>query len=230
VRAFLDRYATREVRLRTNEWGERWTLPALDAPGIVLVAGDSVAHGSLVEDAETLASRLQARDPSRRYVNLGVGGADGPDIACGLERAAARYRGRVRELVYVYCENDFEPGEPLGEPEEVMDRLEALVAREGISRVSVVLAPYFYNVVPHLTRFRGYRGWNYPANASQRERLEARVRAAGFRWIDPSELALEAAVREGSELAALGFFADHVHWSPAGTARVAEALLRPGAQ
>lgn len=230
VRDFLERYAVRRVRLRTDAHGERRTLPAVDAVDVVLVAGDSVAQGALLADAETLASQLQLRDRSRRYVNIGVAGAHAADVACNLDEALARHHPRVRELVYVYCENDLDPREPLGEPDGMVAWMRDRFAREPIDAVTVIYAPFIYNVVPDLTRFRGYRGWKQDSHAPQRERLAALAEEAGFRWVDAGALALSLAGREGARMAALAFFQDEVHWSPRGTALVAEALLTGGAR
>ena len=76
LQRFVERYAVRLTTFTTDESGHRRTIPAVDSPETVFVAGDSVAAGAMVNDAETLASVLQRRDPHRRYVNLGRGGAE----------------------------------------------------------------------------------------------------------------------------------------------------------
>ena len=112
----------------------------------------------MINDDETLASVLQRRDPHRRYVNLGTGGADGAEIRCNTELAAARYRQRVQELIYLYCENDFNEDESMGTPEAVMSWLRQFVRSQAITRTSIVYAPYVFNVVPEVTRVPGKRG------------------------------------------------------------------------
>ena len=224
VRAFIDRYATRKIRHRTNDRGERLTLPAVVAGDKVIVAGDSVANGAMLNDDETLASRLQTRDPSRQYVNIGIGGADADDIACALERAAKRYPGQIRELIYIYCENDFKDDKPMGTPEEVIAGLQQYVKARGIDRVTVLYAPYIYNVVPYLTRFRGYRGGDFDTHKSERERLIQLTKNAGFDFFDMTELALREIDITGTAFAALSLYVDHAHWSPTGTAKMADYL------
>ena len=93
LRQFFDQYGFRQVHLTTNADGERLTVPDVRADAVVLVAGDSVANGALLDDSETISSRLQALDPHRQYVNLGIVGARTADISCALERATRRYRG-----------------------------------------------------------------------------------------------------------------------------------------
>jgi lysophospholipase L1-like esterase len=225
VREFVDRYGTRRIRHRTNERGERLTVPATESEIKVIVAGDSIANGGLVNDHETLASRLQALDLDRQYVNIGIGGADADEIACALERAAKRYQGQIRELIYVYCENDFKDDKPMGQPEDVVAWLSEYVRQQQIAKTTIVYAPYIYNIVPHLTRFRGYRGGRHPDHKDERQRLERLALEAGFEFADMAELALEEIDTHGSQFAALALFVDHVHWSPLGGQKMAEHLL-----
>jgi lysophospholipase L1-like esterase len=224
VRAFIDRYGTRRVRHRTNDRGERLTLPAVETEDKVIVAGDSVANGALVNDDETLASRLQQLDPARQYVNIGIGGADADEIACALKRAAQRYRGQISELIYIYCENDLKDDKPMGQPAEVISWLKQYVTTQGIEKVTIVYAPYIYNIVPYLTRFRGYRGGDFDSHKDERERLIESARKAGFDFVDMAELALHEIEIMGTQFAALTLFVDHVHWSPSGTMKLAEHL------
>ena len=58
---FLGQYSDRSNEIETNATGERVTVPASDQRGIALVAGDSVAFGAGVSNADTLASQLQRR-------------------------------------------------------------------------------------------------------------------------------------------------------------------------
>lgn len=224
VQAFIDRYATRRIRQRTNEFGERFTLPAIAAADKVIVAGDSIANGAMLNDDETLASRLQQLDPARQYVNIGIGGADADEIACALERAAQRYHGQIKQLIYIYCENDFKDDKPMGQPEDVIGWLEQYVRAQEIGQVSILYAPYIYNIVPHLTRFRGYRGGDFDSHKSERERLAELAREAGFDFVDMADLALREIALMGTEFAALTLFVDHAHWSPMGTLKMAEHL------
>ncbi len=224
LQAFVDRYAIRRVSYSTNEWGERLTLPPIDANDVVLVAGDSVANGTLLSDEETLSSRLQQRDSARRYVNAGIGGIGAPDILCNLAAAAKRYTGRIKELIYVYCENDFEPAESYGQPEDVVSWLADYAKREGIAKVTVVRAPYIYNIIPHLTRHKGYRGEGRPTRHAEVERLRKSSREAGFAYIDIENLAQREIQEKGTDFAAFSLFVDAVHLSPYGTEKLADAL------
>ena len=110
LQAFLDRYAFRIIDHTPNELGEHITLPKVDAPRVVLVAGDRLANGIAIDATETRSSQLQADDSTRRYINLGIARANASDIAYALDRAATRHHGDIDELIYVLGENDFDQG------------------------------------------------------------------------------------------------------------------------
>ena len=223
IRKLIDTYGVRLTALTTNEQGERTTVPAVASDRKVIIAGDSVAQGAMIDDSETISSQLQALDPTRQYINLGINGARATDIICALDKAAPRYKGQIEELIYVYCENDFKL-ETYGTPEAVVTWLKDFVKAHGIGKVTVVYAPFIYNVVPQYTRFRGYRGEQFHTHSRQRAALPALVGEAGFRYIDISDLALAEAARAKTQFAALSVFSDHVHLSPYGTTRLVERL------
>lgn len=226
LQSFVDRYAVRLTNFTSDEYGQRTTVPAVDRPEIVFVAGDSVALGAVVNDDETLASVLQRRDPSRRYVNLGKGGSEAAEIRCNIELAAARYPSRVRELIYVYCENDFDDDESMGTPEAVVSWLREFVREQHIDRITIVYAPYIFNVVPELTRVPGERGERFKDHADEKARLVALVRDAGFAWVDFGEIALAEADARGTPFGALSLYLDVVHHSPLGVERLADGLTQ----
>jgi hypothetical protein len=226
LQSFVDRYAVRLTNFTSDEYGQRTTVPAVDRPEIVFVAGDSVALGALVNNDETLASVLQRRDPSRRYVNVGKGGSEAAEIRCNIELAAARYPSRVRELIYVYCENDFDDDESMGTPEAVVSWLREFVREQHIDRITIVYAPYIFNVVPELTRVPGERGERFKDHADEKARLVALVRDAGFAWVDFGEIALAEADARGTPFGALSLYLDVVHHSPLGVERLADGLTQ----
>jgi hypothetical protein len=228
LQRFVERYAVRLTSFTSDEFGHRSTIPAVDHPEIVFVTGDSVAAGAMVNDDETLASVLQRRDPHRRYLNLGKGGAEAAEIRCNIELAAARYPNRTHELIYVYCENDFDEDESMGTPESVVAWLRQFVRAHGIDRTTIVYAPYIFNVVPELTRVPGQRGERFKDHAYEKARLAALVHDAGFAWVDFGELALAEADARGTPFGALALYLDVVHHSPLGVQRLADALDASG--
>lgn len=221
---FFERYRGPRVTLSSNAEGERLTVPDVKADRVVLLAGDSMAFGAMIDDADTIASRLQASDTSRRYVNLGVPGVEAADILCRLEDAATRYKGRIDELIYVYTENDFIPDRRFGSPNEVIDWLKDFVVREKIEKVTVIFAPLIYMVAPELTRIDGTEGGRYPRREEDRAELKGLVEAAGYRWIDIGTLAREEEDRQKTHFGVLSFFVDNGHPSPLGTKRIVERL------
>ncbi len=225
LQAFVEKYAIRPLSYRTNSHGERLTFPATDVQDRVLVAGDSVANGAMVSDEETLSSALQQRDSTRQYANLGVNGISAEDILCNLAAAAERYYGQIKALVYVYCENDFELDQPYGEPEDVVAWIADFAEREGIAKVTITYAPYIYTIMPHLTRFRGYRGEGRPAHYAEAKRLRTLSSSAGFEFIDIADLVQREIQDFGTDFAAFSLFVDSVHLSPYGSAKLADALL-----
>jgi hypothetical protein len=228
VAEFIERYHFRKVLLTTNEFGDRVTFPEADSERKVIVGGDSMANGVLLNDDETLASQLQARDPARQYINTGINGISPREVICAIERAVDTYDGNVEELIYLYSENDFESGEPLGTPEEVVAWMEGFAREQDLIKVTVVYAPYFYNIMPQLTRFRGYRGHFFPHHSDERRRLAELVAEAGFRYIDITDVAREENERAGTLFAAFALFVDATHYSRYGTSRLVEHITASG--
>jgi lysophospholipase L1-like esterase len=224
LEAFLDRYAFRMVLHTTNEHGERISVPKVDAARVVLVAGDSVANGLAIDDSETLSSQLQAGDPSRRYVNLGIARARASDITCALDRAASRYKGTIDEVVYVLCENDFEQGGQYSEPAELVAWLDDFRRREGVGRIVVVVQPLIYNTVPEVTRLRGHSHYDWPDFLEQRTKVVELARAKGFAVVDFVDITADERKRGNTQFAPLALYVDHAHWSPVGVARVVDAI------
>jgi hypothetical protein len=223
--AFMAAYGVRPLTLRSNERGERLTLPVVERPLKAMVAGDSVAQGAGVSDGETTASRLQLLDRTLQYVNIGVGGAEARDVICNLRRAGERYAGQIRKLIYIYCENDLKEDEPFGRPEEVIAWLADFAHGQSIDDVTIVFAPFIFNVFPETTRFRGHRGWNHEYRAEEKQRLRDLTAAAGFGWVDIADLAQDEMARGTSIFAGLALFVDIVHLSPHGSELLASRIL-----
>jgi hypothetical protein len=214
--AFFDRYGFRRVRLTTNPYGERLTLPIVSSKEKVVVAGDSVANGVMLDDTETIASRLQALDPGRQYINLGIAGAGTPDIQCALDKAAQRYGGQLRELIYVLCENDFETATP----KEMMDWLVAFRQQQAIDRVVLLYVPFIYNVAPEIVRIPGHSHYDFPTFRDEKKEVFAAAKEAGFHSIDYTDITRAEAERVGSQFAPLALYLDHTHPSPVGVDRL----------
>jgi hypothetical protein len=221
---FVEKYAMRKAEFSTNGASERTTLPAISSPRKIVVAGDSVAVGAMIDDSETIASHLQRLDATAQYINLGVNGVDAEDIICRLKTVATRYKGQISDLIYVYCENDFDPEKPFGKPDEVLAWLKEYAARENISKVTIVFAPYIYNIIPNLTRFPGSRGAETGVFLAEGDALKKGSLEAGFNFVSIADVAMEEATARHSDFGAFALFVDHLHLSDYGVSKLVEKL------
>jgi lysophospholipase L1-like esterase len=225
IRRLIDDYGVRLISHSTNQFGERITLPAIESDDKVLVAGSSQANGAMVDDSETIASQLQALDKTRQYVNIGIGDATTGDTFCALRRAAQRYPGQIRELIYVFSESNFR----YGSAQEAIDWIKGFADSQKLSHVTIVYVTKIYNIVPQITRFRNDPGEHAEWFSRERSQLPEIVATAGFRFIDITDLALDEIKQAGTQFAALSLFVDHGHLSPYGTARLVERILQDSA-
>jgi hypothetical protein len=223
---FFQDYGYGSHTLTTNDLGERVTVPALERPRKVIVAGGSVAFGTLLDDANALGSQLQARDSEHQYITLALPDGPAEQIICNLTKAIPPYRGQVDELLYLYSEADFSE-ETFGTPEEVISALKNLALTETIPKITVIYSPTIYNLVPHYTRYRGYVSDRIPNRDNEKERLRRIVAGAGYGWLDMGELVLTAGKAQGSEFAVLNNFADDRNLSPQGITLLADKLRGP---
>ena len=221
---FVEKYAIKKSEFNSNNANERITLPVVSLPRKVIVAGDSVAAGSMIDDSETISSQLQRRDANSQYVNLGVNGAAAEDIVCRLKSAAVNYKGQIEGLVYVYSENDFDPEQPFGRPQEVVAWLKDYAANQKISKVTIVFAPYIYNIIPQLTRFPGSRGADHPEFLMEEDDLKKQALAAGFEYVNIGDIAIEEAKVRHTDFAAFALFVDHAHLSDYGVSKLVEKI------
>ena len=224
LQAFLDRYSFRKLRLTTNAEGERITAPLIERADKVLIAGDSMAMSLGLSDEETLASQLQARDRSRQYVSIGIGGADPADILCALKRAGERYRGQIRGVIYPLSENDLADRKPFGRPEELIPALAEFQREHAIAEFTLVYMPYIYNAMPDVTRIRGHVEYLRRRPHEEKKALLAEARKAKFRVLDYTEVTDAERAAHGSQFAAFALFVDHAHLSALGNARLVERL------
>ena len=221
---FIDTYGMPKAEFTGNDKNQRVTLPTVEVPDKVLVAGDSVAAGAMIGDSETISSQLQQQDQGHQYINLGVSGATAGDTICRLGAAAKKYHGHINRLIYVYTENDFDKSLPFGRPGEVVSWLKNYAAAENIQQVTIVFAPYIYNIIPNLTRFKGSKGSVHPYYAEEREELKNLTLSAGFNYLSIADVAAKETKARHTDFAAFALFVDHAHLSPYGVAKLVEQL------
>jgi hypothetical protein len=144
------------------------------------------------------------------------------------DRAAKRYAGQIRELIYVFCENDFAPGEPYGTPEELVAWLAEFRRRESIDRVTFLYVPYIYNSVPEVTRVPGHSQYDFPTYADEKRRLLDLSAKEHFHVVDFLAVADEESQAVGSLFAPLALYVDHTHLSKIGVQKVLPRLRAAG--
>lgn len=224
---FFQDYGRGAHKLSTNATGERATVPYLEGPKKVLVAGDSAAFSPMLDDSATLASRLQTKDSTRQYVNVGVPGASSEQALCNLTKATSRYQGQVEEVVYFYSEDDFAADQKFGTPEAVITAIKSLVQNGAATKVTVVYVPSLYNVVPELTRYKGYAGERAANPQIRREQLKKNVADAGFAWLDMGDIALERSRSQGNAFSVFDNYVDPRSLSAQGINNLVEKFTLP---
>jgi hypothetical protein len=224
---FFQDYGRSAHKLSTNAVGERTTVPYLEGPRKVLVAGDSAAFSPMLDDSATLASRLQTRDGTRQYVNVGVPGASPEQALCNLAKAASRYQGQVEEVIYLYSEDDFAADQKLGTPEAAITAIKSLLQSGAATKVTVIYVPSLYNIAPELTRYKGYAGERVPNPQMRRDQLKKSVADAGFAWLDVGDIALERSRSQGNAYSVFDFFSDPRSLSAQGVNSLVERFTLP---
>jgi hypothetical protein len=227
LKLFLQDYGYGAHALTTNALAERVTVPLIEQPRKVVVAGGSAAFGLLLDDANSLASRLQKRDNSRQYVTLAVPDGSAEQVICNLTKAMTRYRGQVDELIYFYSEADLDSGDRLGTPEEAIAALKNLAQNEAVGKVTIFYSPLVYSLAPQFTRYRGYASDLLPNRLEIKDRLRKIVAGAGFGWLDIGDVALANSKTQGSEFSVLNNFADDRNLSLEGMNKLVEQLMGP---
>jgi hypothetical protein len=222
---FVRKYSINMSDFSTNSDRERITFPIVTSPRKILVAGDSVAVGAMIGDNDTISSQMQSRDGNSQYINLGVNGAPAEQIICRLESAGIRYNKDIVHIIYIYSENDFDPQSPYGRPDEVVAWLKRFTTNQNNAKVTVVFAPYIYNIIPNLTRFPGSRGAEHKTFVEERDALRRETLQAGFGYVSIEEIALKESLDQQTDFAAFALFVDHAHLSKYGVSKLADKLL-----
>ena len=107
--AYLKQQTIYSFSYSTDENGFRKVLPNVDSIQEILVVGDSVAFGCLVNDDESAPSCLQRLVGNRvKIINAGVAGYSGVEVQSMAARCCQKraYQG----LIYIACQNDFMVG------------------------------------------------------------------------------------------------------------------------
>jgi len=216
---FLRQYGLVEKINTIDANGDRVTVPESSAEDIILVVGDSVAYGAGVGDDETLSSCLQLRYPDFRFVNVGVPG-------CGLRDSLARvrarlelFKGRVKGLIYVHCENDFNEETS---PEFIVNELSDLIEKNKIPYKSFIYTYYIYRAFPDVVRFSDEL--ELREYFKLKKDLVSHAEKRGLPVIDTWQMMSDYRHREGTPFSGLSLYVDHTHFSRLGHEKVADLI------
>ncbi|MBW2667905.1 MAG: aryl-sulfate sulfotransferase, partial [Deltaproteobacteria bacterium] len=226
LRDWLEQNTRVRYRYNVDADGFRRTVPEVEAKRKILMVGDSGLFGVGVDDDATIASNLQQLVGSDyRVVNAGVAGYDG-DAAFRMARKLSD-QDDYALLVYVAHNNDFYEPRHISNPDKargVMANFESLRDRfpEGI--VVGMLTFLEYTSEDVLLRQGWRRRERIEAADRLREALPAITRAAGFPFVDWSDIVDEVRQRERTIFAPWSLYVDHAHLSPRATRLFAERI------
>ena len=203
--------------------GRRNTLPVVSTEKKLLIVGDSVAFGVGVDDADTMASKLQERlGDAYTVVNAGVGGYTGRQVFNMADKLSKEqhYAG----LIYIACQNDFIYADDWNtEMRAVLQDFKSLAGRFDHPPI-VVLETYLeYS----LRDFFMDEGWGKnKLRKTDQLRVETRKQAIelGFVYSDWTDEVSAFGERERSIFAPFALYVDHTHLSPRGNVLMAERL------
>jgi lysophospholipase L1-like esterase len=225
LRSYLAANTRVRYTYRTDADGFRRTVPEVAAARHLLVVGDSAAFGVGVEDADTVASRLQQLfGSSIRVVNAGVPGYDGDQAFLTAKRLSGR--SDYDALVYVAHNNDFSAPDKTFSSERagaVLDRFATLRDRFPDGVVVALFVSLRYTAEDVL----GSQGWSREQVESitrLRRSMAAEARAAGLGFVDWGDVAEAIRERERTIFAPWPLYVDRSHLSPRGLRLLAEEI------
>ncbi|MCX7934147.1 MAG: SGNH/GDSL hydrolase family protein, partial [Planctomycetota bacterium] len=225
VAEYLRKYSRLRFTVSINSQGQRLTVPTVSAPRRVLMVGDSVTFGVGVDDADTIASRLQRRLGDRaQVINAGVGGYDGRMVMKMAEILLAE--APAWQLVYIACQNDFMvSGEADWRKPAAVDlaTLAALASRSA-RPVIVVLHEYLAYFARDLLGREGWPADDIVRTDMLRQFMREECQRRGFIFLDWHDILTAAAAGDRTIFACFAFYTDHGHLSPRGNDLLAEAL------
>ena len=220
VEKFIQKYCLTLKKITIEESGYRLTIPKSDSNSIVLVIGDSVAFGIMLNDEDTLASQLQTHLPNLKFVNASVARAGAQDNARRLARQLHELSPHVVAVIYVHCENDFSKKNT---PDTIVSGIASLLDAYDIKTRIFVYQQYIYRTMPDLLR---------PENPKMLKRYfdmkRETIRLAEqnqFRVVDFYDLVDAYRQELGTPFAGFGLYVDHCHFSKLGTKHVADKIF-----
>lgn len=225
LRSYLERNTLVRFTYNIDADGFRRTVPEVRAERRILMVGDSGLFGVGVDDEDTIASQLQRLvGGSTRVVNAGVAGYDGSQ-AFEVARALSA-RDEYAVLVYVAHNNDFYEPRHISNVEKargVLQQFESL-SEHFSGGIHVALITYLEYNAESLLGSSGWREERIRSLDRLRDELPRMTAAAGFSFVDWSDLVAEVAAREETSFAPWSLYVDHAHLAPRGVRLMAERI------
>jgi len=205
--------------------GHRRTIPEVEAGKKILMVGDSGLFGVGVDDADTIASQLQRLVVgSHRVVNAGVGGYDGEQAFAVARMLSDREDFDI--LVYVAHHNDFYEPSHISNPDKArraIANFESLKDRFP-GGIVVALLTYLEYTSADVLRSQGWERSRIEAADRLRDAFPAIAAAAGFPFVDWTDIVEEVREREGTIFSPWSLYVDHAHLSERGNHLFAERI------
>lgn len=217
LEAFFARYALGIVHWTTDADGFRTTVPPVQAERVIALVGSSPCVGPFVPDDQTLASILQRRNRTLRFVNACVTWSKVWEHVAMLEHLVGRFDGHLVGAIYTLNEKNFKQ---LDQALDGIDRMADLLDGVGAKYRALVYFHYIYETLPDLFRSHRRLGESF----SNRLTILAHARERGFAVVDTFELVDAYRSRRTSSFAGLALYVDHGHFSGEGNRLVADAL------
>lgn len=171
-----------------------------------------------MNDDEHIASRLQQKTSTRKFVNLGIPGGSLRASLVVMHGAVKRYRERIIGLIYIQVENDFVDGQT---PCSIIEQLSAFVQINNIRNRLFVYQQYVDRTMLEIFRDEAE---SYGEYQQLKEESLALAQSSGFRILNVQDLVETYQVDAGSQLAGAALYIDGVHLSVAGIRLVADTI------
>jgi hypothetical protein len=225
LRRYLEENTGVRYTYNITDDGVRRTLPVVESERRILMVGDSGVFGVGVDDGDTVASSLQGLvGDDIQVVNAGVAGYGGEQ--CFLVAKARSEVADYSRLVYVAHHNDFYEPRHISNPEKarsILARFESIRERfpDG---VVVALLTYLEFTGEDVLRSQGWSRDRIESARRLQAELPGIARAAGFAFVDWSDVVDDVRRRERTIFAPWSLYVDHAHLAPAAAKLLAQRI------
>ena len=226
---FINKYSLNTISHTTNSNGERITIPIIESNNKSVIIGDSVALGLMLNDNQTLSSKLQQNNTFTQYLNLGISNASSFDNLCNLKKVFERYPKEINELIYIISDNDFEKYENYIEIEDLLYQIYTLSNNSGVKNTYLIYVPYIYNIAPEVTRIKKPKSYSfetYPHYNDQEIKLKKTSDKYNWNYINFKQLISKYQSQGNSLYDSLKYYMDDIHLSKSGINLLYEEITK----